>query len=60
MVRVSLSLYNGPQDTDRLVQALEYAENNVDELRQKYDPLPDGNFKHKRYAIQWQQELGWQ
>lgn len=59
MVRASLSLYNTVDDVERLIKALVEINRRVDELRPMYESLPDGNYRHRQYRIDWREQLGW-
>jgi len=59
MVRVSLSLYNTLKDIEQLRQALQWIEANRELLSEHYEALDDGNFRHKRYSLDWKAQLGW-
>lgn len=57
MVRASLSLYNTSADIEQLIVALSEIDARIDELQKAYTALPDGNYQHRSYQLDWQAEL---
>lgn len=57
MVRASLSLYNTSADIERLIVALSEIDQRIGELQADYTALPDGNYQHQSYQLDWQAEL---
>lgn len=58
MVRASISAYNNRDDVKRLIDAIREIEENLSELEQYYDALPDGSYQHQSFKLDWQTELG--
>lgn len=58
MVRASLSLYNTPSDIARLVDAIKTISSNLDYYTQHYKADNNGEYRHKRFQLEWQKELG--
>lgn len=59
MVRASMSLYNSSADIERLIAALVDIDKNIEEYRDCYRPLEDGNYQHHSFRLDWRAELGW-
>ncbi len=61
MVRASISHYSSAADIDALCSALTDIAARIKESSsydsKHYDPLADGSFKHKTFAIDWQQAV---
>ena len=51
MLRASFSLYNGKDDVDALVAALEEATENIDFYTQQYNALENGDYVHKSFKL---------
>jgi cysteine desulfurase/selenocysteine lyase len=58
MVRASLSLYNSPDDVERLVAAITKIGSNLEYYTQHYSADSDGAYSHMNYQLDWKKELG--
>lgn len=54
MLRASFSLYTTQQDILALHSAIVSLIENIDDYRQHYEALEDGSYRHKTFALDWQ------
>ncbi len=58
MVRASVSAYNTEADIIALISAIKEIETRIDTLATQYSPKTDGSYIHKKFKLDWRQELG--
>ena len=57
MVRVSISLYNQPQDVSKLLRALHEIVDRLDFFASHYTAQSDGSYRHASFQLDWQSQL---
>ncbi len=57
MVRASLSLYNTSDDVSRLTNAIKAISRDLSTYAENYEPQADGSYVHRRFRLDWQDEL---